>query len=268
MADAKPDMSKDPKVVDAVGYGFDASIRKGTQAGSAAMEKYMSGLSEEQKMWARDAFNKRVAKQSSVIDNPDRIKKGEQQVKVYRKAAQEGRSVNYKKEFATAKRSSNSAPTPKQSGSASSRPATAKASPTIKSAPKAVGKAAPVPKLKLEAIPGPTQSQKPATKAPAKAPAKASVKSAPKTTGKVTVTGSTKNQYASDMGFRPFAKTSQNGPVAKPKTTSVGSQRPKASPLKSILNLASPKQGQPPQGFRKSGSGPSSMLVPKFDKKK
>jgi len=236
MADTKPDMSKDPKVVDAVGYGFDASIRKGTQAGQAAMEKYMASLSEEQKMWARDAFNKRVAKQSSVIDNPDRIKKGEQQVKVYRKAAQEGRSINYKKEFATAKRSSNSAPAPKQSESKSSRPAAAKPSPTPKSAPKTVGKAAPVPKLKLEAIPGPTQSQKPSVKAPAKA----------------------------------SAKTSQNGPVAKPKTTSVGSQRPKTSPLKSksIVNFATPKQSQPPQGFRTGGSGLSTMLIPKFDKKK
>jgi hypothetical protein len=102
MAEPKKDMSKDAAVIEAVGYGFDASVRKGTAAGQKAMEGFMSKLSDEQKMFARAAFNEKIAKQSKILDNPDRIAKGEKQVKVYREAGEAGRKINYQKEFATA----------------------------------------------------------------------------------------------------------------------------------------------------------------------
>lgn len=120
MADkVKP--ADDPDIKAAVGYGFDASLRKGTQAGFAAMR----GSSEYQKLdskskdFADELFRRR-------IDADTNLKQfkgiGDEKVGVYRKAAKEkpARVIDYKKEFGakpkqSPKPAAKSAPTPSNS---------------------------------------------------------------------------------------------------------------------------------------------------------
>lgn len=129
MADkVKP--ADDPNIKAAVGYGFDASLRKGTQAGFAAMR----GSSEYQKLdskskdFADELFRRR-------IDSDSNLKQfkgiGDEKVGVYRKAAKEkpARVIDYKKEFG--------------------------------SKPQAKAKKSTVPKLKMEEIPSPSKKPLP-----------------------------------------------------------------------------------------------------------
>lgn len=90
----------DDAVKKAVGYGFDASLRKGTQSGLAAMR----GSNEYQRL---DAKGKDAAENmfKSRIDTDSNLKQfrgiGDEKVSVYRKAAKEvpSRAIDYKKEF-------------------------------------------------------------------------------------------------------------------------------------------------------------------------
>jgi len=190
MAEKPNDPSKDPKVVDAVGYGFDASVRKGTKAGAAAMEKHMVGLTEYQKLWARSTFNEKVAKQT-ILNDPERIKKGEEQVKIYRKAFPTNKSINYLEQFDPATEELN-----KQKADANdSMPSPPKPAPKIiKKTPTKV------PKLKIITIPSP---KKTVTAKGTKVPTKSAVKPS---TGKVIITGDTKKNYPGDMNYNPFNK--------------------------------------------------------------
>jgi hypothetical protein len=158
MAEPRKDMSKDKDVIEAIGYGFDASVRKGTAAGQKAMEGFMSKLSEEQKMFARDAFNKKIASQSKVLDNKSRIAKGEEQAKVYRAAGEKGRKINYQKEFGP-KKAEPKIPAPKKTNVQSSAPKADTKAPAVTS------------RLGRLTIPGKSPAQKPTPTKPAPTPA-------------------------------------------------------------------------------------------------
>ena len=126
----------DDAVKKAVGYGFDASLRKGTQAGMTAMR----GSSEYRALDSKgkDAADKMFKDR---IDNDKNLKQfkgiGDEKVSVYRKAAKEvpSRAIDYNKEF--------------------NKPARRK-----------------IPTLKMEAIPAPTTKAKPTSKAPTKSGSK------------------------------------------------------------------------------------------------
>ena len=90
----------DDAVKKAVGYGFDASLRKGTMAGMTAMR----GSNEYQRL---DTKGKDAADQMfrERIESDRNLKQskgiGDEKVSVYRKAAKEvpSRAINYNKEF-------------------------------------------------------------------------------------------------------------------------------------------------------------------------
>jgi hypothetical protein len=95
----------DDAVKKAVGYGFDASLRKGTMAGYAAMRgssEYLA-LDSKGKDAADNLFKDR-------IQNDKNLKSvkgiGDEKVSVYRKAAKEvpSRAIDYDKEFNKPKR--------------------------------------------------------------------------------------------------------------------------------------------------------------------
>lgn len=99
MADkVKP--ADDPKIKAVVGYGFDASIRKGTQNGFTAMvnsSEYRS-LDAKGQQAADKLFENRIRNDS----NLSQLKGiGDEKVKVYRAAAKEkpARVIDYQKEF-------------------------------------------------------------------------------------------------------------------------------------------------------------------------
>ncbi len=197
----------DPKIKAAVGYGFDASLRKGTQAGFAAMR----GSSEYQ---ALDSKSKDVADQmfKRRIDTDTNLQQfkgiGDEKVSVYRNAAKEkpARVIDYKTEFGNK---------PSKAKTASAKPKAAK----------------PAPKM--------TES----------APIRKAMGMAPQP-GK------------SPGDLRSYERT-QSAASAPAKKTNAAS-----STLSKIMSIASPKQQKPPAGFKSVGSGPTSMLMPKFDKKK
>lgn len=132
MADkVKP--ADDPNIKAAVGYGFDASLRKGTQAGVAAMRgsnEYQK-LDSKSKDFAEELFKRRIESDSNLKQFKGI---GDEKVAVYRKAAQEkpARVIDYKKEFGAK--------------------------------PKQTSKSSTVPKLKMEEIAPPKKSAKPASK--------------------------------------------------------------------------------------------------------
>ena len=90
----------DDAVKKAVGYGFDASLRKGTMAGMTAMR----GSNEYQRLDSKgkDAadlmFRQRIEADSNLKQSKGI---GDEKVSVYRKAAKEipSRAIDYKKEF-------------------------------------------------------------------------------------------------------------------------------------------------------------------------
>ena len=99
MADkVKP--ADDPNIKAAVGYGFDASLRKGTQAGVAAMR----GSNEYQKLdskakdFAEEMFKRRIESDSNLKQFKGI---GDEKVGVYRDAAKAkpARVIDYKTEF-------------------------------------------------------------------------------------------------------------------------------------------------------------------------
>lgn len=90
----------DPKIKAAVGYGFDASLRKGTQAGFAAMRgsSEYQALDSKSKDHADQLFKRRIDADS----NLQQFKGiGDEKVSVYRNAAKEkpSRVIDYKSEF-------------------------------------------------------------------------------------------------------------------------------------------------------------------------
>lgn len=99
MADkVKP--ADDPNIKAAVGYGFDASLRKGTQAGVAAMRgsnEYQK-LDSKSKDFAEELFKRRIESDSNLKQFKGI---GDEKVSVYRNAAKAkpARVIDYKKEF-------------------------------------------------------------------------------------------------------------------------------------------------------------------------
>jgi hypothetical protein len=91
-------MAVPDKIKEAVGYGFDATVRKGTDAGSKAMEGFISKYTDAEKTAIRKQFNDKI-KSQTILDNKLRITKGDDQVKVYRNAAQTGQKIVYDKTF-------------------------------------------------------------------------------------------------------------------------------------------------------------------------
>jgi hypothetical protein len=143
----------DDAVKKAVGYGFDASLRKGTMAGYAAMRgssEYLA-LDSKGKDAADNLFKDR-------IQNDKNLKSvkgiGDEKVSVYRKAAQEkpSRAIDYNKEFgpkpkAAPKAASKAAPASKYKkvdiGGGLYKYEEVKATPTPKATPLPTPKAAP-----------------------------------------------------------------------------------------------------------------------------
>jgi hypothetical protein len=95
----------DDAVKKAVGYGFDASLRKGTLAGYAAMRgsNEYQALDSKSKDAADQLFKARIDKDKNLQSSKGI---GEEKVSVYRKAAQEkpSRAIDYNKEFNKPKR--------------------------------------------------------------------------------------------------------------------------------------------------------------------
>lgn len=213
----------DDAVKKAVGYGFDASLRKGTQAGLAAMR----GSNEYQRL---DTKGKDAAENmfKSRIDTDSNLKQfkgiGDEKVSVYRKAAKEipSRAIDYKKEFG-----------PKVKKAA---PSTKSISAAPKSSPKYVKrdigggmytydevKVAPSidpPKAQPNSGAKPTVKQEPQLKARKVAP---KVDKAPLPNP--------------DMGFRPFAKPDKPKPP-QPRSTKTAP----VAPIRKAMGMpAAPK---------------------------
>jgi hypothetical protein len=181
----------DSAVKNAVGYGFDASLRKGTQNGLAAMR----GSNEYQKLDSKgkDAAEKLFKER---IDSDTNLKQfrgiGDDKVSVYRKAAKEkpSRAIDYKKEFG-----------PK------AKPATANAKQPTPAPPKASAKY-----VKRD-MGGGMYTYDEVKVAPSIASPKAQPNAAPK------VDKTPLPQP--DKGFRPFAKADKPKPQA-PRSTGTG----------------------------------------------
>ena len=201
----------DDSVKKAVGYGFDASLRKGTQAGLAAMR----GSNEYQKL---DTKGKDAAENmfKSRIDSDSNLKQfkgiGDEKVSVYRKAAKEvpSRAIDYKKEFG-----------PKVKAAA---PSVKSASASPKSSPKYVkrdigGGMYTYDEVKVAPPIAPPKSQP-------NAGVKSSIKQEPqlkarKDTPKVAPKVDKTPLPNRDMGFRPFAKPDKPKPPP-PRATGTG----------------------------------------------
>ena len=139
----------DDAVKKAVGYGFDASLRKGTMAGMAAMR----GSNEYQRLdtKGKDAADQMFRERIESDRNLKQFKGiGDEKVSVYRKAAKEvpSRAIDYKKEFgpkpkAATKAASASKFKKVDIGNGMYRYEEVKVTPTPKAAPAPASKAAP-----------------------------------------------------------------------------------------------------------------------------
>ena len=117
----------DDAVKKAVGYGFDASLRKGTMAGMTAMR----GSNEYQRLDSKgkDAadlmFRQRIEADSNLKQSKGI---GDEKVSVYRKAAKEipSRAIDYKKEFGPKVKAAAPKPATAPKPAAAPKPATAK----------------------------------------------------------------------------------------------------------------------------------------------
>jgi hypothetical protein len=213
----------DSAIKNAVGYGFDASLRKGTQNGLAAMR----GSNEYQKL---DSKGKDAAEKlfKDRIDSDTNLKQfrgiGDDKVSVYRKAAKEipSRAIDYKKEFGPKAKPAVAKPT-----AVKSKPSVATAKPTP-TPPKASAKYVKrdmgdgmytYDEVKVAPSIAPPKSQPNAgvKSAVKQEPQLKARRDAPKAAPKVDKTPLPQP----DMGFRPFAKADKPKPQA-PRSTGTG----------------------------------------------
>ena len=96
---AEASIKTQDKIIEAVGYGFDAAVRKGTAAGIAAIEGIISNYTDDEKDQIRSIYAKKIKSQSTILDDKQRITKGDAQVKVYREAANKKQAIVYGKTF-------------------------------------------------------------------------------------------------------------------------------------------------------------------------